>query len=314
MKHFSRPFLAFLLAVCFALPLPSLGTETTPLFSEPSGAWFGPYVEPCIRYGFMDSSVMPEETVSVAQCILWAVQLHQLQNDLSSPLPQPPENWPALAFTGEDGGPLFFAEDYLGYSSGKGRFVLTLPEERVIPLEGQAGYLVIDGESYSGTFVVGAGFWDTSATGFLLDQPVPPTLEGDLNYANWVAIAPPLCRSALYYAENHGLRFGSLLMNANQPACRLDLVHALTVIMDPAELPILNQESALPDSLSPFPFGDKWRTYSALSDNALSLFYQTGIVAGVDDHGTFAGERALTYAEAAAILARVIIPELRLQK
>ena len=82
------------------------------------------------------------------------------------------------------------------------------------------------------------------------------------------------------------------------PATRSGFMALLALAADGAEdrLPAINSITALPDT-----------------DNAdVLVFYNAGILTGVDDYGTFAGDRTLTRSEAAAMLARLMKSELRL--
>lgn len=80
------------------------------------------------------------------------------------------------------------------------------------------------------------------------------------------------------------------------PAARMTLFGLFALVTPGEALAPINQIDALPDSADP----DVLR------------FYRAGILSGVDGAGSFAGESTLTRAEAAAMLARILEPELRL--
>lgn len=82
-------------------------------------------------------------------------------------------------------------------------------------------------------------------------------------------------------------------------ATRRDLVPFFALAVDGSFdfFPAINTVEALPDEGS---------------DNVTLFFYNAGIFTGVDEYGTFAGERSLTRAECAAVVSRVAWPELRL--
>lgn len=83
---------------------------------------------------------------------------------------------------------------------------------------------------------------------------------------------------------------------AVQNAPRWDLVSFLTSVLPEDALAPINSVTVLPDS----------------ADENELRFYNAGILNGVDEYGTFLGSKPLTRGAAAAILARVIDPGLRL--
>lgn len=83
---------------------------------------------------------------------------------------------------------------------------------------------------------------------------------------------------------------------AVQNAARWDLVSFLTSVLPEDALAPINSITVLPDS----------------ADENELRFYNAGILNGVDEYGTFLGSKPLTRGAAAAILARVIDPGLRL--
>lgn len=87
--------------------------------------------------------------------------------------------------------------------------------------------------------------------------------------------------------------YPSLYKDPAAPATRLDFVTLLGLGAYPGEA--LNDISRLPDT----------DDYTVLS------FYNAGVVTGTDEYGTFNGDGGLTRAEAAAMVARVVRPELR---
>ena len=83
---------------------------------------------------------------------------------------------------------------------------------------------------------------------------------------------------------------------AVQNAPRWDLVSFLASVLPEDALPPINNITILPDS----------------ADENELRFYNAGILNGVDEYGTFLGNKPLTRGAAAAILARIIDPSLRL--
>ena len=102
-------------------------------------------------------------------------------------------------------------------------------------------------------------------------------------------------RDAYYYAEVQGL--GKTVPHGNSDltnATRLDFARLMA---DAAgDLTPINEITSLPDT----------------EDEAVLALYNAGILTGADKFGTFYGDRTLTRAEAAAMLARVLEPERRL--
>lgn len=80
-----------------------------------------------------------------------------------------------------------------------------------------------------------------------------------------------------------------------QRATRDQFVAYLAAVTPESELAAINAVTALPDSDSP----------------AVLRFYNAGILTGVDDYGTFNASGSLSRAECAAMVARILRPELR---
>lgn len=79
------------------------------------------------------------------------------------------------------------------------------------------------------------------------------------------------------------------------PITREGFVHAVASGVPIGYMPVLSHFSVLPDT-----------------DNMIVLlFYNAGLLSGVDKYGTFDGDKTLTRAEAAVILARILEPERR---
>ena len=76
------------------------------------------------------------------------------------------------------------------------------------------------------------------------------------------------------------------------PATRLDLAEWLCSALPMDSLTGLNAVTALPDT----------------ADGGVLALYRAGILTGVDQTGSFAGDRGLTRAELATVLARAADP------
>ena len=88
---------------------------------------------------------------------------------------------------------------------------------------------------------------------------------------------------------------GVTVPDGAQTADRQDFITLLAAVVPEGMLTPINTITSLPDT----------------EDADVLAFYNAGILTGVDDWGTFAGERTLTRAECAAMVARVARPELR---
>lgn len=89
---------------------------------------------------------------------------------------------------------------------------------------------------------------------------------------------------------------GVAVPEPSKNASRQDFISLLSAVTPAGRLEAINSISGLPDT----------------ADTGVLAFYNAGITTGVDEYGTFAGDRTLTRSEAAAMLARVLEPSLRL--
>ena len=104
-------------------------------------------------------------------------------------------------------------------------------------------------------------------------------------------------RNALWYAREHGLLDSQPEEAAfEDPATRGDLASWLCSALPAEALAPINQVDVLPDTV----------------DRAALALYRAGILTGVDESGAFAGDRGLTRAELAVVLARTVDPERRI--
>lgn len=98
-----------------------------------------------------------------------------------------------------------------------------------------------------------------------------------------------------WYVEN--LKgYGVTVSAPESPASRLEFISYLAAVTPKENLTAINAISTLPD----------------VTDKGVLSFYNAGILTGVDNYGTFAGDRTLTRSEAAAMVARLAEPQLRL--
>lgn len=117
----------------------------------------------------------------------------------------------------------------------------------------------------------------------LTGTPIPPPVPNP--YLPWY-------QPYMDYLEGLGIS----LPDGEAPATRLDFLNLLTAVLPKDLLPPIRTVQCLPDT----------------EDPAALAFYNAGILTGLDSRGTFAGDKVLTRAEAAVILARIVRPGLRL--
>lgn len=132
----------------------------------------------------------------------------------------------------------------------------------------------------------GDGKLPTPAEGEAWYQPAIDYLKTHVEDANGVG---PILGTRIVQME-------TAPVYAVQNAPRWDLVSFLTSVLPEEALAPINNISSLPDS----------------NDEDELRFYNAGILNGSDEYGTFLGNKSLTRGQAAAMLARVIDPSLRL--
>lgn len=299
-KHYR--VLPLLLALALILSLsPSLAAEPDTGFSDVSdGDWFAPYVDVCVEEGLMNGVGQgrfdPQGVVSMAEAATIAARIHHLKNGGDGNLPAAPEEWGRLILTFEDGETYTC---YSGYDDGwqiggrwGGLLYFHRPEgwdgrdyQRLtltgwisdLPIQGQAE--VVNNVGSTLRFVPDVG----GSEGFyaLLSAPETPPSE-------WF-------RDTDYYIFTQGLPF----FCAQHSAQRHELVEALdTVVGD--ELTAINHITDYPDAT-------EYQREMALR------FYNAGVLTGTDAVGSFSPNGYLTRAEMAAMAARILRPELRLE-
>ena len=102
----------------------------------------------------------------------------------------------------------------------------------------------------------------------------------------------PWYTSYITYLEERGVDVPD---DPTQPATRQQFVSLLSAVVPEELLAPINTVTSLPDS----------------DDPAVLAFYNAGILTGMDAWGTFAPDKTLTRAEAAAMVARIVRPALR---
>lgn len=297
-----KRFPALLLALSLTLPLPSIAAEEDTDFADVSpDDWFAPYVEVCVEAGLMQGTgegrFSPTKTLSGYECATLAMRLHNIVQGGDGSFEKAPKSWGYAVLSLPDGTTV--REGYLGdentwdwkrFSAGEDGhlgFLLDTEEKQAWgrSLDYQKVTLTLNEAGYAGELHL-------DGYNFLYFELVDDgdSLEGyDAIRDAQSAPAPSAWwRDAWYYAEQNGLT--NLLMEGNNH--RWDFAYRMAAVTD---LPAINEITGLPDTGDP---------------DALEL-YRAGVLTGSDEYGTFHGELTLTRAEAAAICARILRPDLR---
>ena len=299
-----KKLLSAVLALTLCLSLcPALAAETPTFTDVANDDWFASYVDVCVEEGLMNGvgggRFAPEKTLSNIECSVLALRLHDLAHDGDGTFAPAPAEWGYAALHCPDG---TIREGYVNdrtiwawhrYSLVGSYFGFSLDTDEArawgLTMDYQRALLTLNGVDYPCQLHLS---WGGDAPNFLyLD------LDGD-NYNTLYDARLTLTptpqdwwRDAWYYAQEAGL--DTTIYGDNEPSSRLNFAKQLAAVTD---LPAINEISGLPDDSDP---------------GALKL-YRAGVLTGVDPYGTFEGSKTLTRAEAAAICARALRPELRL--
>lgn len=276
--------------------------------------WFAPYVDVCVEAGLMEGvgggRFDPERSLTSRECAILALRLHQMGQGGDGTFDPAPADWDYFVLTLADGTAI--SQGYLGgQASGMDLHWATVRkggghelgfrlgwednEDKAwgLALADQAATLNVNGVSYFGVLTLNA----TQDYLFFLPYPYQLDAYQTVHDGYVYEAGAGWWRDGWYYAQQNGL--GELL-GGDDDAPRWSFAYKIAKVTD---LPAINDiaDNAVPD-LDP---------RSVIDQDALDL-YRAGILNGVDDQGTFAGSKTLTRAEAAAMLARVLKPELRL--
>ena len=102
------------------------------------------------------------------------------------------------------------------------------------------------------------------------------------------------------YCITNGLIQRQTFRDLTAPATRAQTALVLAHALDAADLPVIRRQERIPD------VGTK-----DFAADEIYLLYKAGVLNGVDERGSFAPDRTLRRSEAAAILSRLMEPELR---
>lgn len=315
----SKRFLSVILTLVMTLGLlPCQAAEVTPTPAEEvyalspdtgfldvkDGDWFAPYVDVCVKAGLMngvgDGLFAPDKTLSSVECAVLALRLHQIGQGGDGTLPAAPKDWGRGVFTFPDGTQIQRYWDnetvwkWTILSRGGSAHLTFKPadEEQAAAyraMDYQSATLTINGVTVQGSLHLNGGstlyFWTKEPEQYQRMEPFtrPQLFPGP---DKWY-------RDAWYYAHQNDLMdLVDNIWDYSDNELRDSFAQRVAAVVD---LPELNQITALPDA-----YGSEVRE-----------LYRAGVLTGSDEYGRFRPYSTLTRGEAAAILARVLKPELR---
>ena len=267
-------------------------TENTGFSDVSSADWFAPYVKVCVEEGLMKgiggSFFAPDETLSDIECTVLALRLHDLGQGGDGVFDKAPDSWGYATLSLPDG---TVREGYFDDGSvwgwtqlGRGDLGhfgirLNTEEEKAWgrSMDYQSAVFSVNGKDLSGKMHL-------NGPGFLYFAPLE---YSDVQDARFAPLPGAWWRDAWYYAEQNGL--AGLTYDGSE---RRGFATQMAAVTD---LPAINEIPGLPDTGDP---------------DTLEL-YRAGVLTGSNEYGTFNGYSTMTRAEAAAICARILRPELR---
>lgn len=275
--------------------------------------WFAPYVEVCVEEGLMqgtgEGNFEPERELTYMECLILALRLYDLQRGGTGALEEVPEDWNVLTLTTADGrefrgklaeGGLFGFHSFIRDGNADAHLYFYVWEEEIDWAEAvneTAATLTVLGKSHPGTVLLRKQ--NNTPPWPLFFYPLDPAVNSAIRHMDG-APAETWRRQAVYTAliwELNSPTFAALLSYAHGDTEATRALLAQTLYETVGDLEAINDIAATPD----LPDG-----------TAILSLYRAGILTGVDGAGTFHGEGTLTRAEAAAMLARIVRPELRI--
>lgn len=330
----------FLFALC--IPCAAADTRRTyPGFSDVAeGSASYEAIQLCYERGLMngtsDTAFNPQGKLNVAQLVVLAARLYNLQNGGDGTVPDLPDlNQPYLRFYDSEGNLFasFHSPQELQFNAGEQPYISLsnasddpdLPETckleigfkdygQVRSFEGvKESHESAGGAMHQGFVGTGYRFADPEARCFaaLPNQ----TLMEQFQEAWWFPAAFYLgienvlhIEGELFYRASNGDERDSY-MDGYDPAVRFSKdnatrsLFAWLVERTAGELETVNEAVTVPD-VNPD---------ETLDAAAILRLYQAGVLTGVDQAGNFGGNKELTRAQAAIMLARVLDPALRVR-
>ena len=327
-KHFASLLLALVLTLS-----PALAAEGPTTFSDvPTDAWYAPYVEVCTEAGLMegmgDGCFSPDTPLTLAETIVLSARLHHILRGGDGVLPPLPED----------------PEDYFGLWNSQGERILGIldvkefpwPQEHNVlcitlkePIEEDTLHLRV-GFPGDTIYLDADGTFETENTETGTQGhyafPLPKGMNGDqlrtvltgYLFSRWDSTWVETHWNEWYFPSTFYLIYREGLVGCVTPraetrvpltsddhALREELMLTLWDVCDDCDELGWSIGVHLPPDVP----GER---YSADQAKRIMDFYRANILTGTDNAGTFDGEKTLTRAETAAILARVLEPELRL--
>ena len=307
-----------------------LSDPRKPSFSDvPADAWYAPYVEYAANLGIITGTgggnFEPEREISRTECLALALKIRSLMRGGDGSLEHAPEDWGRITLTlsdgtvysgygaslaGEDPGGLwqwYAYQGMFGYGEYRQALRCLVTEEekdRINALPDKTATAELNGNVYTGTVHC---WWPDSrwAMDFEPDGTKDAaSVYGALREAVTYGVDPSeWFRDAVYtlaaaVPEEERIGYSGVSewrLNGEIPARREDF--ALAAAAAAGELEEINDISVIPDSDNP----------------EILRLYRAGILNGNDEWGTFAPDRTLTRAEAAALMVRVLDPSRRVK-
>ena len=295
------------------LAFPAWGAEVLAFSDVEPGSWYEEGVRVCVEAGLMegvgDGRFAPEEALSYEELIVLSARLHHILTGGDGVLPPAPGQYRTAELTFADGSPAPFQMDECTGRFGKGAenaAYFRFPEELAEAYVGRVFTLTLHLEetrSYAGTM---ERFPRNHPTLELYDYELRVPFEtweetralSDQEWMTRIGPLPAWCADAVYYADREGL-FEVESEAMGTPATRTRFAKLLNGCLSDEEAVPINQITQTPDL--------------SLNDAGPSplRLYNAGILTGADPYGTFYGNRGLSRAEAAVMLARALDPALR---
>lgn len=326
---------ALALALCLALPSLAFGAERTTFVDVVPGDWFAPYVDVCVEAGLMKGvgggRFDPQGTVTLAQAATLAARIHHIKNGGDGVLPHAPEGYGVLTVTFENGKSLTFdsSEYHATIAPMSSGFAAVVSPEQLASLD-----WISEKDYTPATITAGLdktvgpipcrAYWNGPEEDGRLGLRTRLDASGEERAAFSAATVDlnifkrPLpgdwYRDTAYYLEGVLGAYETYAVAGQwkwgedvsaKTADRGDFVKALHATAADMLTPKLNDITDFPDAEPEYDGKE-------LAEKVLD-FYNAGVMTGKDERGTFDKDSTLTRAEAAAICARILKPELRVK-
>ncbi len=309
---------------------PSLEAEGTTFVDVSTDDWFAPYVGVCVEAGLMkgvgEGIFHPQGTVTLAEAATLAGRIHHVKSGGDGNLPKAPEEYGTVTLEFENGVRLRFDSMECGSTISPmslGHLVANLSEEKMAAigwlapwesaqatvwtvLPEPSGPLPCEARRQSGSDGDALVLYP-SPDGTKEEREVVDALVVDLLKVDRRPLPGDWFRDTIYYLEKEQLT-APLPLRPSEPAktaTRGDFVEALHATAAELLAPRINHISDFPDA------GAEWGS-KELAEMVLD-FYNAGVMTGKDEFGIFDKGSSLSRAEAAAICARILKPELRVE-